>query len=311
MNQDTKSIIDAVLNNNLHRARQAVEAALRNDRTKKDEWYCQDRLAKLEKSSALDLPYEVKKLLTAEVPANTFHLERYYLTDRERDLAERIQRHNQAAAILAERDIRYCNATLLHGASGTGKTTFARYLAYHLGLPLMLLNLSNVLDSYLGGSQKNISQVFSYVTSIPCVFCVDEIDAIGMSRGDSHDVTEVSRVTIALMQALDNLPNHVVLVATTNRKDKLDDALIRRFTTIHEVTPLEYSERINYIEQYAAAIGLPIETIPRAALAQRCPLPAHLESHMIAMLVNRIVESQDSEQPAEPDQTLPLFPGGV
>lgn len=311
MNQDTKSIIDAVINNDLHRARVHAQIALKNDKTKKDEWYCQDRLSKLESSSALELPYEVKKLLTVEVPANTFHLDRYYLTDRERDLAERIQRHNQAAAILAERDIRYCNATLLHGASGTGKTTFARYLAYHLGLPLMLLNLSNVLDQYLGGSQKNISQVFSYVTSIPCVFCVDEIDAIGMSRGDSRDVTEVSRVTIALMQALDTLPNHVVLVATTNRKDKLDDALIRRFTTIHEVTPLSYQERINYMERFAAAIELPIETIPRAALAQETPLPAHLESRLIAMLVNRIVESQDSEQTAAPDPTRPLFQARV
>lgn len=295
MNQDTKSIIDAVINNNLHRARQAAEAALRNDKTKKDEWYCQDRLSKLENSSALELPYEVRKLLTVEVPASTFHMERYYLTDRERDLAERIQRHNQAAAILAERDIRYCNATLLHGDSGTGKTTFARYLAYKLDLPLMLLNLSNVLDQYLGGSQKNISQVFSYVTSVPCVICVDEIDAIGMSRGDSRDVTEISRVTIALMQALDTLPNHVVLVATTNRKDKLDDALLRRFNTIHEVTPLTYQERINYIEQYATAIELPIETVPRAALAQETPLQAHLESQMIAMLVNNIVNNSDEQ----------------
>lgn len=290
MNQDTKSIIDAVLNNDLHRARMAAQVALRSDKTKKDEWYCQDRLAKLGKSSALEPPYQVRGLVEVEVPADTFHVERYYLTEREAACCRHIELHNRAAALLAERDIRYCNSTLLYGESGTGKTTFARYAAYRLGLPLVSLSLSNVIDSYLGKSQKNIGEVFSYVSSLPCVFLIDELDAIGMARGDRNDVAEVSRVTISLMQALDTLPNHVVLIATTNREDKLDDALVRRFSLRHRVSRLSADERERYVRQYLAAVGFDATPGQFDSLVSSCEAQAVLESRMVTLLVERLVE---------------------
>lgn len=295
MNQDTKSIIDAVINNNLHRARQAAQAALHNDKTKKDEWYCQDRLAKLEQSSALEPPYEVRGIVEVESCVDSFHADRYLLTEREAGCAEHVEQHYRAAAQLADRGIRYCNSTLLYGTSGTGKTTFARYMAYRLGLPLVYLNMSKVLDSYLGGSQKNITQVFSYVSSLPCVFLVDEIDAIGMRRGAGNDHAEVSRITISLMQALDTLPNHVVLIATTNREDKLDEALMRRFSFKHEVTCFTPEERRAYIQRFLDAIGFEPSSEQLDALFASAALQAKLESLMVSMLVEDIIDKGECD----------------
>jgi len=125
--------------------------------------------------------------------------------------------------------ISYLPAALFYGQSGTGKTELARYIAHKAGLPFMYVRFSNVVNSFLGGTQSNINKVFSYAKSSPCLLCFDEIDAIGLKRGDSNDVSEMSRVTIALMQEMDLLPNNVIIVGTTNRYDRLDPALVRRF----------------------------------------------------------------------------------
>ena len=58
--------------------------------------------------------------------------------------------------------IPYTNSTLLYGVPGTGKTEFARYVAFKLGLPYAYLNFSCLIDSYLGKTAKNLNQVFDY-----------------------------------------------------------------------------------------------------------------------------------------------------
>ena len=85
----------------------------------------------------------------------------------------------------------------------------------------------------------------------------DEIDAIGMCRGSRDDVAEMSRVTIALMQELDRLPNDVILIGTTNRVDNLDEALIRRFTFKHRVKPLGDDDMKELCKKFLASADYP------------------------------------------------------
>ena len=85
----------------------------------------------------------------------------------------------------------------------------------------------------------------------------DEIDAIGMCRGGRDDVAEMSRVTIALMQELDRLPNDVILIGTTNRVDNLDEALIRRFTFKHRVKPLGDDDMKELCKKFLASADYP------------------------------------------------------
>lgn len=133
---------------------------------------------------------------------------------------------------LMELQVPYKNATLLYGPPGTGKTMFARYIAYKKGLPFCYLNFSKAVDSYMGATSRNIAKAFTYAASNPCVFLLDEVDAIscnrskGMSDGASK---EIGRVTITLMQEFDRLPNDVIVLGATNRLDILDEAFISRF----------------------------------------------------------------------------------
>lgn len=141
---------------------------------------------------------------------------------------------------LMELQVPYKNATLLYGPPGTGKTMFARYIAYKKGLPFCYLNFSKAVDSYMGATSRNIAKAFTYAASNPCVFLLDEVDAIscnrskGMSDGASK---EIGRVTITLMQELDRLPNDVIVLGATNRLDILDEAFISRFPVKKEMLP--------------------------------------------------------------------------
>lgn len=70
-------------------------------------------------------------------------------------------------------------------------------------------------------------------------------------------VAEMSRVTIALMQELDRLPNDVILIGTTNRVDNLDEALIRRFTFKHRVKPLGDDDMKELCKKFLASADYP------------------------------------------------------
>ena len=78
--------------------------------------------------------------------------------------------------------IPYKNATLLYGPPGTGKTMFGKYIAYKMGLPFCYLNFSKVVDSYMGVTSRNIAQAFTYASTNPCVFMLDEVDTISCNR---------------------------------------------------------------------------------------------------------------------------------
>ena len=59
-----------------------------------------------------------------------------------------------------------------------------------------------------------------------------------MARGQKDDVGEMNREVIAIMQEMDRLPNNVIIIGTTNRFDRLDPALIRRFPMQSELKPM-------------------------------------------------------------------------
>jgi len=120
------------------------------------------------------------------------------------------------------------SGVLLHGPPGTGKTLLARALAGESDVNFVHVNGPELLDRYVGESEKAVREVFERArTSAPSIVFFDEIDAIAAQREDSHEVTE--RVVSQLLTELDGLvenPNLVVLAAT-NRKDAIDPALLR------------------------------------------------------------------------------------
>ncbi|MEF8882771.1 MAG: AAA family ATPase [Halapricum sp.] len=120
------------------------------------------------------------------------------------------------------------SGVLLYGPPGTGKTLLARALAGESGVNFVHVNGPELLDRYVGESEESVREVFELARqTAPTIVFLDEIDAVAGKRGETHEVTErvVSQLLTELDGVVDN-PN-VVVVAATNRKESLDDALLR------------------------------------------------------------------------------------
>ncbi|GAA0675777.1 AAA family ATPase [Natronoarchaeum mannanilyticum] len=150
------------------------------------------------------------------------------LEDAKQTLREAVEWPLAYERLFSETNTEPPNGVLLYGPPGTGKTLLARALAGESEVNFVHVNGPELLDRYVGESEKAVREVFERArTSAPSIVFFDEIDAIAAQREDSHEVTE--RVVSQLLTELDGLvenPNLVVLAAT-NRKGAIDPALLR------------------------------------------------------------------------------------
>lgn len=121
---------------------------------------------------------------------------------------------------------------LLTGPPGVGKTMAAKWIATKLNRPLLILDLSAVMSSYLGRTGNNIRFVLDYTKSIDCVLLLDEFDAIAKRRDDQSEIGELKRLVTVLLQEIDDWPGTGLLIAATNHPDLLDPAVWRRFEMV-------------------------------------------------------------------------------
>ena len=142
---------------------------------------------------------------------------------------DRLVEERMNADVLLNAGLEPTRTVLFTGPPGIGKTLGARWIAKRLGLPLMILDLSAVMSSYLGRTGGNLRHVLEYAKSVECVLLLDELDAIAKRRDDSAEIGELKRLVTVLLQQLDDWPSASLLVAATNHDDLLDPAIWRRF----------------------------------------------------------------------------------
>ena len=146
------------------------------------------------------------------------------------------------------------NKFLFQGAPGTGKTETVKQMARILDREIFMVNFSAIVDSKLGQTQKNITELFREINGMPhpekVLILFDEIDAIALDRTNSNDLREMGRATTTVLKGLDNLSERVVLIATTNLYKHFDKAISRRFDAVVDFDRytledlIEISERI-------------------------------------------------------------------
>lgn len=114
----------------------------------------------------------------------------------------------------------------LYGPPGTGKTEWARQLAGRLGRPLHVVRASDLLGKYVGDSERRIRRAFERAVAEDAVLLLDEADSLLHDRRQAQRSWEVSSVNEMLtgMESFDG-----VFIASTNLRDRLDEASARRF----------------------------------------------------------------------------------
>ncbi len=117
---------------------------------------------------------------------------------------------------------------LLAGVSGTGKTLAAEVIANALSLDLYQIDLSQLVSKYIGETQKNLSRIFEAAEKGGAVLLFDEADALFSRRTDVRDSRDrhANMEVGFLLQRMEEYSG--VALLTTNLKDNLDDAFLRR-----------------------------------------------------------------------------------
>lgn len=259
MNNDERVLIRYVCDGDMRRAQMQARCILGTITSQRDAAFRDDMIRRIEaRKDFVKLPDSLKGLLVVSDPA-VFPEEKFLIRKTETEAVEKTVSLYRASERLADMGIPYLPALMLYGESGCGKTELARYIAHRAELPFAYVRFSSVVDSHLGGTQSNIAKIFDYVRTNPCVLCFDEIDAIGTARGQAHELGEMNRIVIAMMQELDQIPNNVIIIGTTNRFDQLDPALVRRFPLRYELMPLSADEIRAFAHKFFRYAGLPSE----------------------------------------------------
>lgn len=115
---------------------------------------------------------------------------------------------------------------LFYGPPGTGKSEMAKYIAQELDRDLMIKRASDLLDKYVGSTEKKIARMFAEAEAKEAVLVVDEADSFIFGRDIAERSWEISHVNEFLTQ-MENYQG--ILICTTNRFQGLDQASIRRF----------------------------------------------------------------------------------
>jgi hypothetical protein len=160
------------------------------------------------------------------------------------DLELRCRQRERLPSALGRSDAASCGVrALFRGPSGTGKTLAARLLASVLQKDLYRVDLSSIINKYIGETEKNLDRVISRAEELDVILLFDEGDALltqrtGVSNANDRYANLETNFLLQRLEAFDG-----ILVVTTNAGERIDAAFERRMDVIVEFQPAQPAER--------------------------------------------------------------------
>jgi len=158
---------------------------------------------------------------------------------------------------------RFC----LYGPPGTGKSAWARHVASQLGRTLLVRRASDLLDRFVGETEKRIREAFDAAERENAVLLIDEADSFLRDRGRASAGWEVTQVN-ELLTAMERFEG--IFIATTNLMDDLDEASLRRFDHKIRFGYLTAPQCRQLLDEALASLNAPMEVdLPTAQRLER------------------------------------------
>ncbi|WP_286843550.1 MULTISPECIES: AAA family ATPase [Sphingobacterium] len=167
--------------------------------------------------------------LILEKLTSDYTLNNLVLTEDAADKLNNFLEEHRQSELLSKYNLPVSNKLLFYGPSGCGKTLASYVIAGELNKLMFVVNLGAIVSSKLGETSKNLAKIFRKAAQEDCIIFIDEFDSLGKVRDYSQDHGEMKRVVNTILQLFDYLPQSSMVIAATNQKDMLDDALLRRF----------------------------------------------------------------------------------
>jgi cell division protease FtsH len=159
---------------------------------------------------------------------------------------------------------------LLVGSPGTGKTLLARAIAGEAGVPFFSISGSDFVEMFVGVGASRVRDMFDQAKkNAPCIVFIDEIDAVGRSRGAGlgNQNDEREQTLNQLLVEMDGFEANegIIIIAATNRPDVLDPALLRpgRFDRQVVVPRPDIEGRVKILDVHMRKVPLAPDVDPR------------------------------------------------
>jgi len=186
---------------------------------------------------------EVNKNKAADLPRN-YSLAFVNTETNLDELVEGIKNHHSA---------RVC----LYGASGTGKSAFAKHIAKKLDKSYVIKSGSSLMSKWVGETEKNIANAFREAMEEEAVLIFDEVDGFLAERGQAKVNWEVTQVNEMLVQ-MEKFDG--IFIATTNLIEQIDQASLRRFDLKLEFKTLAPEQLEKIFISYAKELNIEAPT---------------------------------------------------
>ncbi len=216
-----------------------------------------------------------------------------------RDLESRCRNRERLTSMLNQNVSGQLNVgvrALFSGPSGCGKTLAARLLAASLEKDLYRLDLSSVVNKYIGETEKNLNQVFSRAEELDVILLIDEGDALLTQRTGVQTSNDryANLETNYLLQRLESFEG--ILIVTTNAGDRIDTAFQRRMDVVVNFRAPDAAERwliwqLHLARDYTVDHALLEEIASRCALNGGQIRNAVLHASLLALNDGGIVNS--------------------